>query len=905
MLTMRRWFAKLANWFWPARAERDLAREIDAHVGLLEEEYRRRGLSGEEARFAAKRAFGGVEQAKERQREERSLMWLDEIRRDLRYALRSLRRTPGFTIVAVLTLALGIGASTIIFSFADASLLNPLPFPHGDRLVSVNEVVPLVSNQPIRLTAPDLIDYEQQARAFAALGGWTARAFELSGGHESEHVQAARFTANMFEVLQVRPARGRVFTAHEDQTGARVCVISNGLWQRWFGADPSALGRTIDLDRVPYTVIGIMPRGFEYPLPGPSDAQHSDIWVPMSFTATERQARLDNWDYNGVARMKPDVTVAQASADVNAIARHIVSDLLPPRAAGHITFSALVQPLAEQVSGPVRPLVLLLLGAVGCLLLIACVNVTNLLLARGATRERDFAVRVALGAGRGRLVRQLLFESLLLAVVSAVAGGLLAWWSIGAVSALMPARFALLGRARFDWAVLVFVAGLAVVTAVAVGTAPGWAATSRLRVEAIKDRGASAGSVPHRRLRSLLVVAEVGLSLVLLVGAGLLTRSFNDLLETSPGFEPEGAVAASVRLPEEAYPDAVRERTFYRRLHDRLHALSHTEFVGVGSALPLSGRRTERDFTADDYTPPPMAKLSIVGMTTVSGEYLQAIGAMLVRGRYFTPQDGEGSAPVAIVTQGVAHQFWPGESPIGKRVKWGPRDSPLPWMTVVGEVNDLKQDALDAPAAPQVFVPADQLAATMSPEYQAVYIPAALRAMFIAVRGRGNTSALATGLRAGVQQIDPQLALTDLRPLSEVVASSAAPNRFNMLLMGVFSIVALLLAAIGVYGVIAYSVAQRTQEIGIRMALGADAGAVARMVLSGGIRLAAMGIGVGVIGAALLAPLIRSLLFGVRPLDVPTFAAAVAVLLAIAAVASYVPARRAARVDPQTALRSE
>ncbi|MDE3156267.1 MAG: ABC transporter permease [Acidobacteriota bacterium] len=903
LIPLRRFVARLAAFLRPSRAERDLAREVEAHLALIEDEGRRRGLSADEARFAARRAFGGVEQAKEHQREERSFMRVEHIRQDLRYAVRTLRKSPGFTAVAVLTLMLGIGSATAIFSLADASLLHPLPFPQGDRLVTVNEIVPLISRRPIRLPAADLVDYEQQTHAFSALGGWIAHEFELSGARESERVTGARATPSLFDVLEVGPALGRTFTPTEDRDGAKVCVISHGLWQRWFGADPGVLGRTVDLDRVPYVVVGVMPRGFEFPLPGPGFGRATDVWVPMSLTPVERQARMDNWSFNGLARLGPGVTVAQGSADVERVARRIVQSL-PAADAGKVTFRAIVRPLAGQVSGPVRPLVLVLLGAVGCLLLIACVNVTNLLLARSASRAGEFAVRVALGAGRRRLVQQLVIESLVIGMAAAAGGCLLAWWGVGALGRVMPARFALLGQAHFSWQVLLFAALVTVATAVAVGTAPGWLATSRSEAGVLKSRSASGGGSP-RRLRTALVIVEVALTVMLLVGAGLLMRSFSDLLRAPAGFEPRGAVAGAVSLPAAAYPDAVHERQFYRSLLDRLQASPATEFAGLATSLPLDGGTFQRVFTPDGYTPPPGAALAIASMTAVKGAYLQAIGATLVRGRYFTPQDDGRAAPVALVNESVARQYWPGQSALGQRLRFGGDDGSVPWLTVVGVVADVKQDTLDQPAGLQIFVPMDQLERTMAAQAWTTFLPMAIRSVFVVVRGRGASSLLATDLRAAVRQLDPQLSIAQLQPLADVISASAAPNRFNMLLMVTFAVLALVLAAVGVFGVIAYSVAQRTQEIGIRLALGADAGAVARMVLRGGVGLALAGVAIGGTAAAGLAPLLRSLLYGVGPFDPPTFIGAALVLLGVAAAATYVPARRASRIDPQVALRSE
>jgi putative ABC transport system permease protein len=824
---------------------------------------------------------------------------------DLRYAVRTLGKSPGFTLVTALTLMIGIGSVVAIFSIADTALLNPLPFPHPERLVTINEIVPLIANRPIRVTAPDLVDYENESHAFDALGGWTAKTLELSGEHESMRVQAVRATASLFHVLQIPPLVGRTYTDDEDKQGETVCVISYGLWQRWFGADRSAVGKTVDLDRVPYKVIGVMPREFEFPWRGnPDTLEKTEIWVPMSLTAREREARADNWDYNAVARMKPGVTIAQASADVNAIAQRIVKEKLPADAHG-FTFSAVARPMGEQISGRVRPLVLTLLWAVAFVLLIACANVANLLLARGAQREREIAVRVALGASRMRVIRQLLCETLVLAGLAAIAGSLLAWWSTDALARFVPTRFAVLGEAAFNGQVLLFAVGVTLITALAVGLVPGLAATGALPFAALKERGASASGVSHRRLRSGLVIAEMALAVVLLVGAGLLIRSFRDLLRTDPGFAPENAVAGFISLPQNQYPDATRERQFYRDLLERMSAVPGTEYVGGATALPLNGARAERAFWPDDYNPAPNAKFNIAAMTTVSGQYFQAIGASLLAGRFFTPQDTAQAMPVAIISESLAKQYWPGTNPIGKRLKWGVQPSPNDWLTVVGMVADLKEDTLDSPGGIQVFVPAGQVEHSLPSELRQQYLPQQLRSMYVIVRGHGSAESLIAGLRNAVHGVDARLPIARLEPLKQTIEASAAPQRFNMLMMTGFGAIALLLAAIGIYGLISYSVAQRTQEIGIRMALGASAAGVARMVLRRALLLAVFGVAVGAIAAAAVAPLLKALLFGVKPLDGLTFALVAAGLLIVAALASYLPARRATKVDPMVALRYE
>jgi predicted permease len=889
---------------WRQSTDADIAEEIRQHIDEAVADLMADGIPRAEAEAAARRRFGNVTLVEERSRDVWRWALVGDFAADVRYALRQLRRAPGFAAAAVATLAIGIGATTTIFSIADAALLNPLPFPNPDRLVTLNEIVPLIADRPIRLPAPDLIDYASQSRSFDAVGGWTPRTFELSGDRESERVQAARATSSLFDVLGVVPALGRTFSAADDRDGVAVCVISDGLWRRWFGGDASVLGQTIHLDRQPYRVVGVMPRGFSYPLRGTDSDSATDLWVPMSFTPQERNARADNWDYNAVARMKAGVSVAQATADVDAIAQNIVRNLAPDGdRERRFTFSAVARPLAPQISARVRPLVLALSGAVACLLLIACVNVANLLLARGAHRRREMAVRAALGAGRGRLLRQLLTESLLLSLIAAALGTALAWWTTSAIAGILPSRFALLANAHLNMTALAFAIVLALGTAVAAGMIPGLAGSGTGPGASLNIR-TETGSLMLRRVRSALVVVEIALALVLLVGAGLLVRTFQDLLGTSAGFDPEHAASASISLPESQYPTVERERQIYRELLVRLHG-SGIDFAGIGSTLPLSGRRSERVFWPDDYVAPPDAGYNIAGLCAVSPEYLQAIGAALQNGRLFTPQDDARGVPVAIVSASLAHQYWPGQNAVGKRLKWGGPDRTRDWLQIVGVIADLKQDSLDAPGAIQIFVPVDQLEHSIEASESASFALRQLRSMYVVVRGRAPETEMVARLRDTVRSLDRNLAIAKLAPLADAVTASASPQRFNMVLMGSFAAIALLLAIVGLYGLISYSVAQRAREFGIRMAMGAASGAVVRMVVREGLVLAAAGAAIGAGAAALLAPALRSLLYGVQPIDVPTFAIVAVLLFTVAATAAYLPARRATAVDPTSALRAE
>jgi predicted permease len=551
----------------------------------------------------------------------------------------------------------------------------------------------------------------------------------------------------------------------------------------------------------------------------------------------------------------------------------------------------------------VRPLVLALAGAVGCLLLNACVNVANLLLARGAHRRREMAVRAALGAGRGRLLRQLMTEALLLSVVSAGVGTVLAWWTTAAITRILPSRFAVLAEAHVSGTALAVAIGLSLCTTILAGIIPGLVGAGAGRAASLNVR-AEASSPVLRRVRSTLVVVEIALALVLLVGAGLLVRTLQDLLKTSGGFEPDHAISASISLPEQAYPTRESERQLYREIVDRLHGTG-IDFAGIGSTLPLSGRRSERTFWPEGSTAPANAGYYIAGLCAVSPEYLPAIGASLHGGRLFTPDDDAGAPPVAIVSASLARQYWPGQDAVGKRLKWGGPEGQRDWLQVVGVIADLKLDSLDAPGAMQIFVPADQLEYSIDAAESAEFALRQLREMYIVVRGAAPEAAMIARLRDTVRSLDSNLAVASLAPLGEAVTASAAPQRFNMFLMGAFAGIALLLAVVGLYGLVSYSVAQRAREFGIRMAMGAASASVVCMVVREGLVLAAVGAGVGVGAAAALAPALRSLLYGVKPIDVPTFAVVTMLLFVVAGVAAYLPARRATAVDPTSALRAE
>ena len=890
-----RWIYKfrlrLRSLFRKSRVEKELTEELRFHLEKLIEEKVGKGLTPEDASYAALRELGGVEQIKEECRDMRRVNYIENFAQDVRYGLRMLAKNPGFTAVAVLTLALGIGANTAIFSVVDAVILRPLPYKDPARLVLVKERIPMATPEPIPVCAPDAVQFQRQNQVFESVAAFRGGQFDLSGEGEPERIPAERVNAGLFSLLGVQPVVGRAFTADEDQPGHSLAILSYALWQRRFGARPDVVGRTVTLDRQPYTVIGVMPRSFVFPLRGMEQGDAADVFVPIAFTHDELSAVGDNFNNSVLARLKPGITLARANTDVDAIAYRILQTY-PPEFRDRIKLEAIALPLSGQVVGRVRTLLLLLLGAVGFVLLIACANVANLLLTRAAHRQREIAVRLALGAGRLRLLRQLAAESMLLALLGAGLGLLLAFGIMQGLVGWMPANIPRVHAIGLDLPVLAFTLTLAVLTGLAFGVVPTLAASRTDLNSTLKEGGRSAQRGPqHRSLRSALVVAEVALSLVLLVGAGLLVRSFERLLATQPGFRPEHVLTASLSVPQVQYKQDQQIRSFYRELIARLQQLPGVKAIGASTDLPLEAGWEEL-FTPEGYQPPPGAGLNLCSHSVILGDYLQALGVPLLRGRYFTEQDKPGSTPALIVSESLAKRYWPNQDPIGKRLKTGPPESKDPWLTIVGVVGDVKQGPLDAPTMQHTYE-----------SYEQRGLPG--NSLNVAARAAGNPASLASALRAAVWGLDGQLAVAQVRTMGQVIDESTTPRRFNLFLLVAFAALAVALAAIGIYGVISYSVAQRTHEIGIRMALGAERSRVLQFVIGQGFKLTLMGVGLGILGALALTRFLSSLLYGVKPTDPLTFVTVTLILTVVALLACYIPARRATKVDPMVALRYE
>jgi putative ABC transport system permease protein len=810
---------------------------------------------------------------------------------DLRYAARSLRKRPGFTAVAVVTLALGVGANTAIFSVVNSVLLRPLPYAEPERLVTLwakNDKKGL-TGQPAAW--PNFVDWRAQSQAFEQLAAVRPESFGLSdwggasGGGEPERVNGVRVTTNILAALGVQPALGRDFLPEEASPDkASVALVGHGLWQRRYGGDPGLIGRTLALDGKPYTIVGILPAWLKYPgLAIPQTG--AEVWIPYVPLPNEMRRSFANT--RAVGRLKPDVSLARAQAEMDTIAARLEREY----PADNTNVGVGLVPLHEHLTGRVRLALMILLGAVACVLLIACANVASLMLARAAGRRTEVAVRSALGAGRWQLIRQTLVECLLLSFVGGLAGLLLAWAGVGWLMKMNAGAIPRAEEIGVDGRALGFTLLVSLVTGLLCGVVPALRSSRLDLTAALKEgRRGAGGGVEHRRWLGGLVVAEIALALVLLAGAGLLIRSFRLVTEADPGFDPRRLLTLSVPLPLAGYEDQAKQALFYERALERLGALPGVEAAAAVFRVPLVGFASAI-FTAEGKPVPPGTEPN-ADYRTVSVNYFRAAGIRLVKGREFTARDKVDAPDVIIINEELARRFFAGEDPIGKRLQIATERTRF--REIVGVVADAKLARLDAKADPAIYVPHAQNT-----------WPHALRTSSIVVRTSGEPLSLSAAVRGELRAIDPSLAVTQVRTMEEIVGDSLAPRRFSAALLAVFAALAGALAAVGIYGVMAYSVAERRHEIGIRMALGARRSEILRMVLVGGGRLAALGVVIGLAGAAALTRLMAGLLYGVGVSDPPTFALAALALAGVALAACLVPARRATKVDPMVALRSE
>jgi putative ABC transport system permease protein len=804
---------------------------------------------------------------------------MDSLAQDVRYAWRMLARNKAATAVLVLALAFGTGANAAIFSVVNAVLLRPLPYPEPDRLMAVWEDA-TAFGFPRNTPAPaNYLDWNKDNRTFADMAAYEDRSLALLADGAPERIQGFAVTANLFEVLGVVPALGRPFAAADDRPGApEVVILSDGLWRRRFGASPAVLGTSVLLDGRPYAVVGVMPRGFGFP------SARAQAWVPVAFTS-ETAASRGNHYLEVVGRLAAGASPAQATADLETIARRLEREY-PETNKG---IGALAVPLHEQKVGDIRTSLLVLLGAVGLVLLVACANVANLLLARSVSRQREIAVRAALGAGRGRLVRQMLTESVILGLLGSLAGLLLARVSLRLLVPLVPESVAAPESIALDARVLVFTLGLALFTGFVFGMAPALHLSRTALAGAVREGTRSSEGGGRGRTRGVLVAAEVALSLVLLIGAGLLIKSFDRLRRVDAGFRAERMLTMGVDLPSTAYPDAPRRRAFWDALLLRLPTLPGVESAAVITHLPLTFDGDNWLFLPEGQEDGGDGTLPVAVYRVVSRDYFRTVGIPLRRGRAFEETDRAGMPQVAVVNHKMAETYWPGQDPLGRRIRIGRGERAL-WLTVVGVVGDTRQTDIHQPPKPELY---------------RAYTQAESGPRDIVVRSAGDPLSLAAAVAREVHALDPNLPVSDVRRMEDVASEAVARPRFQTLLLGVFAGAALLLALVGIYGVIAYSVAQRTREIGIRLALGATRADIVRAVMGPGFRLTLAGLGVGLVGAFATSRLLAGLLFGVSAIDAGVFAAVPALVLAVSLLAAYLPARRGALLDPVRALRWE
>jgi putative ABC transport system permease protein len=805
---------------------------------------------------------------------------MDTFLRDLRYAVRMLAKRPGFTAVAVLALALGIGANTAIFSVVNAVLLRPLGYLEPDRLLMVWENHTARQGPETEWTSPPTFaDWRDQNNVFdsvAALQGWGPT---VTGGAEPERLVGAAVSHDMFKVLGVEPALGRGFRLEEDRAGGeRVVILGHGVWKRRFGGEPSILDRAITLNGEPYTVIGVMPEGFRFPI-----ISNAEAWTPLLQTVNSTCGR-GCYTLRTVARLKPGVTIERARQEMGALAEGLAEKYPEANKGIGVTLIS----LHEQVVGSLKPMLLVLLGAVGFVLLIACANVANLMLARAATRTKEIAIRTALGASRARLVKQLLTESLLLSMAGGALGLLLAFWLVDVMVAFSPRGTPRLDEVAIDKTVLAFTLLVAVATGIVFGLMPALQTTRPDFGNALKEGKGTDAASGGKRVRSALVVAEVALALMLLIGAGLLIKSFANLLNVDPGFNPSNVLTLQLSLPRTRYPEGKQVSAFYADLMGRIQSLPGVESVGAGSSLPLVGPNTDTDFQIEGRPAPPPGEGTGAWYSLVTSDYFQTMGMRIMSGRSFNERDQAESPDVIIISETMARRYWPGEDPVGKHILTGNSNSDR--REIVGVVGDVKHFGIDADARPTMYFPHAQALA---------------RLMTVTVRTTADPASLAATARSQVWSIDKELSVSNISNMEEIVSTSIAQPRLVMLLLGAFAALALILAAVGIYSVIAYAVTQRTREIGIRMALGAQAADVLKLIVGQGMLLTVAGVAVGLAGAFALTRFMQSFLYEVDAIDPVTFAVISVLLVSVALLASYIPARRAAKVDPMIALRHE
>jgi predicted permease len=877
------------------RVERELDEELRYHIEQQTKQNIRLGMNPEEARFAARRAFGGVEQSKEQSRDARGVRWIKELWQDLRYGARMLAKNPGFTLIASLTLALGIGANTAIFSVVNAVLLRPLPYTEPERLVAIgmtdarNPKGPKINDVS---SYPDFFDWRERNQSFEVLAVYHTMTGTMTGNGAPVHLSGQVVSAELFDVLKAKPYLGRVFSRADEKVGGegagRAAVISYGLWQRRFGADPNVVGRDVTFDRILFQIVGVTKPGFQFPIL----ADPVEIWVTLAADSRPQNGESPITEQRGtrslhaVGRLKPAVTLPQAQAEMKRLAANLEKEYPDTNA----NLGIILSPLHGSLVGEYRQSLLVVFAAAGLVLLIACANVANLTLARATTRRKEIAVRTALGAGRGRIIRQLLTESLLLSLGGALLGSLLAWWGVKALLRFVPEDLSRLSEIALDRRALGFTFAVSLLTGAVFGAAPALQASKVNLIEAMKDGARGSSSHSGARLRSALIVAEIAVALTLLVGAGLLTQTFVKLQRVDLGFDARNVLTATVELPEAQYAEPEQKIAFYQRLQERVRALPGVTQASAILPLPVSGDDAYIDFQIEGRAAPAGEKPHADARLT-NLDYFSAMKITLLAGRDFTAQDGLHSPPVAVINQSFAKTYFPSENPLGKRLELAFDDEKVATkFQIVGIVRNLKHDTdLGVEYSPELYIPYAQ-----APFYGR---------MSLVVRAQAEPGNLAKAIQNEVVALDREIVLSDVKTMDQYLGSAVAQPRFSALLFCLFAMLALSLAAVGLYGVMAYTVSQRTCEVGVRMALGAQRASILRLLITHGMKLTLLGVGAGLASSFALARLMKTLLFGVSATDPMTFAVIALSLTTIALVACWIPARRATKVDPMIALK--
>lgn len=831
---------------------------------------------------------------------ERQTNWIHHVAQDLRYGFRMLTHNPALTVVGLITLGVGIGVNTAIFSIVDATLLRPLPFRDASRLVLVYEGIPAMGYPKLGFSAPDFAVFAREQKSFVAVGAYRNENVDISGQGEPERVVAARVSSSLLPMLENAPLMGRTFAQAEDVPGQNVTILSYGLWRNHFAGDPYIIGKAIRIDRQPHTIIGVMPRDFVFPLLGPeNNGSPADLWVPIAFDP----AQLANWgtSYTNtvLGRLRPEISLEQADTEVGALSRAIVANY-PSAIAGALRGPLVLKiaPFQKEIVGSVRAPLLALMIAVAFVFLIACSNVSTLLLSRSAARQREIAIRVSLGATRVRLARQMLSESLLLALSGGVLGFVLAASIRNLIVSLAPPTVPLAVQTKLNGTMLAFTLAISCFAAILFGLAPAVHASILSVQHNLQEGGPNRTAGPARhRLQGLFVSGEVALALVLLVGAGLVIHSFTKLVETNPGFSPQNVLTMNIPLARQAYPNGMQIEEFYQQLFNQVSNLPGVQSVGLSSDLPLNATEIV-SITVEGRDNGERSTPEVISQSWIMGDFFQTMRIPLLQGRWFTRADSLQSEPVAVVSLSMARRFWPGQDPIGKRIRWGLAD---PWEVVVGIVGDVNQGPLYTATVPHVYRPYSQL-----PGPLLVADPFGdWHALNLSLRTSQAPASLRPAVVARVHGLDAELAVAKIKTMQQVISSSLAGAQFNMVLLSVLAGTALFLAAIGIYGVLAYLVAQQMHESGIRIALGATSKDIIGLFLGRGLRLGSLGAIVGLAAAMGLTRLMTGLLYGVSSLDPLTYVGGLLVLVVVLVLASYIPARRASRVDAMEALRYE